>query len=64
MWRRLRAAMGPILVLIVFLAVVFLFLGLEMSSPYTRAGPECSVWCVLEHKIQVFFGLKEAGSLE
>jgi len=38
--------------------VVFLFLGLQMSAPYTRADPECSVWCVLEHKIKTFVGIK------
>ncbi len=37
--------------LFVFLSVLFLFLGLEMSASYTRSSPDCSVWCVLEVKL-------------
>ena len=36
---------------VVFLSVLFLFLGLEMSASYTRSSPDCSVWCMLEHKL-------------
>jgi hypothetical protein len=56
--QRLRVLAGPVLKLVIFLTVVFLFLGLQMSAPYTRADPECSVWCVLEHKIKTFVGIK------
>jgi hypothetical protein len=60
MSNRLRQLIGPILKLFIFLAVVFLFLGLQMSAPYTRAGPECSVWCVLDYKVRDLFGLDVA----
>ena len=53
-----RALLGPILKLFIFLAVIFLFLGLQMSGPYTRAGPECSVWCVLEFKARGLLGIE------
>ena len=56
--QRLRALAAPVLKLLIFLTVVFMFLGLQMSAPYTRAGPECSVWCVLEYKIKTFIGLE------
>jgi len=56
--QRLRSLAGPVLKLLIFLSVVFLFLGLQMSAPYTRAGPECSVWCVLEYKIKTLVGLE------
>ena len=56
MQKRLREFVGPILKMFIFLIVVFLFLGLQMSAPYTRAGPECSVWCVLDYKIRNFLG--------
>lgn len=55
---RYRQLIGPILKLFIFLIVVFLFLGLQMSAPYTRAGPECSVWCVLDYKVRNLFGLE------
>ena len=53
-----RALLGPILKLFIFLTVVFLFLGLQMSAPYTRAGPECSIWCVLEFKARALLGIE------
>lgn len=56
--KRLRTLVGPVLKLLIFLTVVFLFLGLQMSAPYTRAGPECSVWCVLEYKIKSLVGVE------
>jgi hypothetical protein len=56
--RRLRELVSPILKLFIFLIVVFMFLGLQMSAPYTRAGPECSVWCVLDYKVRTLFGLE------
>jgi hypothetical protein len=49
--------LGPVLKLFIFLAVIFLFLGLEMSSPYTRESPDCSIWCVLENKLLNFVGM-------
>ncbi len=55
---RLRRLAGPVLKLMIFLTVVFVFLGLQMSAPYTRASPECSVWCVLDTKIKAFLGLE------
>ena len=55
---RLREILGPIMKLFIFLIVVFLFLGLQMSAPYTRAGAECSVWCVLEIKVKGLIGLE------
>lgn len=58
MRRRLREVAGPIVKLLIFLIVVFMFLGLQMSAPYTRAGPECSVWCVLDYKVRALFGLE------
>ena len=48
-----------VLILFVVLAVVTLFLGLEMSSPYTRSSPDCSVWCVLKGKASALFGSGE-----
>jgi hypothetical protein len=60
MQRRLRESVGPILKLFIFLIVVFLFLGLQMSAPYTRAGPECSVWCVLDYKVRNLLGADTA----
>ncbi len=62
--KRLRAVAGPVLKLLIFLTVVFMFLGLQMSAPYTRAGPECSVWCVLEYKIKAFIGLEVESPLK
>lgn len=56
--QRLRMLAGLIIKLLIFLTVVFLFLGLQMSAPYTRASPECSVWCVLENKIKTFVGIE------
>ena len=54
--------------LFVFLSVLFLFLGLEMSASYTRSSPDCSVWCVLEYKllniINRQLNLKTKSSLE
>ena len=35
-----------------------MFLGLEMSSSYTRASPDCSVWCVITEKILNIFSLR------
>jgi hypothetical protein len=64
MWQRFRELVGPILTLFVILVVVFMFLGLEMSSPYTREGPECSVWCALGHKIENFLGARDATAVE
>jgi hypothetical protein len=57
MWHRLRVLAGPILKLFIFLIVVFMVLGLQMSAPYTRAGPECSVWCVLDYKVRGLLGI-------
>ena len=53
---RLRAAAISIVVVAVIFVALFLLLGLEMSSPYTRESPDCSVWCVLEGKVQSLFG--------
>ncbi|MBT5267476.1 MAG: hypothetical protein HOL85_21785 [Rhodospirillaceae bacterium] len=53
-------SIGPILKLFAFLAVLFIFLGLMMSSPYTRRTPDCSVWCVLEYEAKTFIGM-DAG---
>ena len=36
---------------LVLLTIVFMFLGLEMSSSYTRVSPDGSVWCVMIEKI-------------
>ena len=58
MRRRLRELVSPILKLLIFLIVVFMVLGLQMSAPYTRAGPECSVWCLLDYKVRTLFGLE------
>lgn len=58
MRRRLRELVSPILKLLIFLIVVFMVLGLQMSAPYTRVGPECSVWCLLDYKVRTLFGLE------
>ena len=47
---------GAIIKLFLFLTALTLFLGIEMSSPYTRASPDCSVWCVLGEKITGWIG--------
>ncbi len=53
---RLRAAAISIVVMAVIFVSLFLLLGLEMSSPYTRDSPDCSVWCVLEGKVRNLLG--------
>lgn len=58
MRRPIRELAGPIAKLLIFLIVVFMFLGLQMSAPYTRVGPECSVWCLLDYKVKTLFGLE------
>ncbi len=55
--RNLRRMIGPIVTLVVVLGGITLFLGIEMSSPYTRASPDCSVWCVLREQVSEFVGL-------
>ena len=40
---------------LILLIIVFMFLGLEMSSSYTRASPDCSVWCVIIEKVLEIF---------
>lgn len=54
--QRLRAAAVSILVVAAIFVAIFLFLSLEMSSPYTRESPDCSVWCSLERKVGALFG--------
>lgn len=54
---RLRAAAISIVVVGIIFVAVFMLLSLEMSSPYTRESPDCSVWCVLQGKVERLFGL-------
>jgi len=43
--------------LFALLILVFMFLGLEMSSSYTRDSPDCSVWCVIGDKTYDLFNI-------
>ena len=56
-WQRLKAAAISILVVALIFISIFLFLGLEMSSPYTRESFECSVWCSMERRVLNLFGI-------
>ena len=49
--KKLARLIGPVIFLFVLLGAVFMFLGLEMSSAYTRESPDCSVWCVIKLKL-------------
>jgi hypothetical protein len=51
MLHKAKQILIALLFVLFLLIVVFLFLGLEMSSSYTRASPDCSVWCVIVEKI-------------
>jgi hypothetical protein len=51
MLHKAKQILIALLFVLSLLIVVFLFLGLEMSSSYTRASPDCSVWCVIVEKI-------------
>ena len=51
MLHKAKQILISLLFVLFLLIVVFLFLGLEMSSSYTRASPDCSIWCVIAEKI-------------
>ena len=55
MTRKVVQILKAFVVVLVLLTIVFMFLGLEMSSSYTRASPDCSVWCVITEKILNIF---------
>ncbi len=51
MMNKLARLLVPVVFVLVILIVVFMFLGLEMSSSYTRSNPDCDVWCNIFSKI-------------
>ena len=55
MTRKVVQILKAFVFVLVLLTIVFMFLGLEMSSSYTRASPDCSVWCVIVEKILNIF---------
>ena len=55
MTRKVAQILKAFVFVLVLLTIVFMFLGLEMSSSYTRASPDCSVWCVITEKILNIF---------
>ena len=59
-----RRIIGPIISLLLLLSVILLFLGIEMSSPYTRASPDCSVWCVLGETFMGLVGLGDSTTMQ
>ncbi len=57
--RKRGQLIGPIVVFFLVLGTIFMFLGLEMSSSYTRDSPDCSVWCLLKLKFLSFLDLSK-----
>ena len=54
---RLRQAIVPILAIVVLFVAIFMGLSMEMSSPFTREGPDCSFWCAAHRKVLEFLSL-------
>ena len=55
MTRKVVQILKAFVFVLILLTTVFMFLGLEMSSSYTRASPDCSVWCVIIEKVLDIF---------
>jgi hypothetical protein len=55
MMRKVVQIVKAFVFVLVLLTIVFMFLGLEMSSSYTRASPDCSVWCVIMERVLNIF---------
>lgn len=50
-------ALGTLLVTFIIGAA----LGLMIIAPWGRASPDCSMWCVVEKRLEVMFGDNGSG---
>ena len=48
-------SLRAILIFLLLLVVLTAGLGLFATSPWTRASPDCSVWCVIGEHIEALF---------
>lgn len=53
-----RPGLRTVRAVLMFLLVMFVLLvgvGLMATSPWTRANPDCSIWCVIDEELSSRF---------
>ena len=55
LWVDALKTLGVAMAMLLVTVVVGAVLGVAIIAPWGRASPECSIYCVLERRVEAFF---------
>ncbi len=55
LWVDALKTLGVAMAMLLLTVVVGAVLGVAVMAPWGRASPECSIYCVLERRVEAFF---------
>ncbi len=55
LWVDALKTLGVAMAMLLVTVVVGAVLGVAIMAPWGRASPECSIYCVLERRVEAFF---------